>query len=315
MKITVLDAATLGSDTDFSPLEKMGELTLYPFTAPEQVTERGRDSEALLVNKLKLNESNLSGCRNLKLICVFATGYDNIDIAYCRSRGIAVCNVPGYSTDSVAQLTVAMVLSLYNHLGEYQDFVRSGRYSAGTAANCLVPVWHELAGKTWGIVGAGNIGRQVAAVAAALGCRVLVYRRSQDPDYETVDLDTLLTQSDVVSVHLPLTDATRNLISREKISIMKPGAVFINVARGAVTDETALAEALKEGKLGGLGIDVYSAEPMAKDHPFAGIKDNPNVILTPHTAWGSIEARNRCAAMVAENIAAFAKNEEHNRIC
>jgi glycerate dehydrogenase len=208
-----------------------------------------------------------------------------------------------------------MALSLSTHLGVYSQSVCSGEYSRGGKPNILSPVWHELAGKTWGIVGCGNIGRKVAVVAAALGCRVLVYRRSPDPDYENADLDTLLQESDVVTIHLPLNDQTRGIISREKIARMKKDAIVVNVARGAVTDEAALADAVEAQTIGGLGVDVYSVEPFPVDHPFSRIMDRDNVLLTPHCAWGSHEARNRCIREVAGNIRAFFAGENRNRCC
>lgn len=315
MKIALLDYKTLGPEIDLAPIENAGELTAYEMTGPEQLEERIRDAEVVIVNKIKLNRGNLAGAAQLKLICVTATGYDNIDIDYCTQRGIAVCNVPGYSTDSVAQLTIAAALALSTHLLTYRSHVHSGLYTRNGSPNMLAPVWQELAGKTWGIVGCGNIGRRVAAVAAALGCRVLVYRRSADPDYERTDLDTLLRQSDVVSIHLPLTDETRGILSREKLALMKKNAILVNVARGAITDEAALAEAIENEQLGGLAVDVYSAEPFGSEHPFQRIMDRPNVILTPHYAWGAKEARNRCVCMVAENICAFAAGERKNRCC
>lgn len=314
MKIVLLDYGSLGPEIDLSPLGQAGELTAYEKTAEDQLPERIREADVVITNKMKLNRCTLKDAAQLKLICVTATGYDNIDLPYCKERGIAVCNVPGYSTDSVAQLTLAMVLALSTHLVTYRGHVHSGFYSRSGSPNLLSPVWHELAGRTWGIVGCGNIGRKVAAVAAALGCRVLVYRRKADPDYETVDLDTLLRQSDVVSVHLPLNDETRGILSREKIALMKKDAILVNVARGAVADEAALADAIEAGSLGGLGVDVYSAEPLPETHPYHRIMDKPNVIFTPHCAWGAQEARNRCVRMVAENIHAFGRGERHNRV-
>ena len=315
MKIVLLDYATLGPEIDLTPLQDAGELIAYELTPMELLSERIREADVVLTNKMKLNRQTLAGAENLKLICVTATGYDNIDLPYCIERNIAVCNVPGYSTDSVAQLTLAMALSLSTHLNTYCQSVSSGEYSRGGKPNILAPVWHELAGKTWGIVGCGNIGRKVAAVAEALGCKVLVYRRAQDPDYETVDLDTLLQRSDVVSVHLPLNDATRGIISREKIALMKKNAILVNVARGAVTDEAALADAIEDGIIGGLAVDVYSVEPFPEDHPFNRIVDRSNVVLTPHCAWGALEARNRCVRIVAENIRDFADGKRTNRCC
>lgn len=314
MKIVVLDAATLGADVDLTPLTRQGVLTVYDNTAPEQIGERIGDTDVIVSNKIKLTEPVLKEAKNLKLICLAATGYDCVDTAYCASHGIGVCNVPGYSTQSVAQLTAAMVLELVNHLSEYRTYVHSGAYSRSGVANALSPVWHELYGKTWGIVGGGNIGRQVAKIADAFGCRVLICRRKSDPDYETSDLDTLCAESDIISLHVPLTGETRGMIGREQISRMKDGVILVNVARGAVTDEGALANAVKAGKIGGLGVDVYSAEPFGGDHPFSGILDFPNVCLTPHTAWGAIETRNRCMEMVAQNIAAFSMGQRKNRV-
>lgn len=315
MKIVLLDYKTLGPEIDLEPLRKAGDLVAYELTPMELLTERICDADVVITNKMKLNRQTLAGAQQLKLICVTATGYDNIDLAYCTEKGIAVCNVPGYSTDSVAQLTLAAVLALSTHLITYRNMAHSGYYTNCGAPNILSPVWHELAGKTWGIVGCGNIGRKVAQVAQAMGCRVLVYRRKPDPDFETVDLDTLLQQSDVVTVHLPLSDQTRGVLSREKIALMKETAIFVNVARGAVADEAALADAVEAGKLGGLAVDVYSVEPFPADHPYNRILGKANVILTPHCAWGSKEARNRCALITAENIQAFQRGEAQNRCC
>lgn len=315
MKIVLLDYKTLGPEIDLTPLQNAGELVAYEMTAPEQLAERICDADVVITNKMKLNRQTLAGAAQLKQICVTATGYDNVDLPYCMEKNIAVCNVPGYSTDSVAQLTLATALALSTHLVAYRNHVHSGFYSRNGSPNILSPVWHELAGRTWGIVGCGNIGRRVAAVAAALGCKVLVYRRKPDPDYETVDLDTLLQRSDVVSVHLPLNDETRGIISREKIALMKKDAILVNVARGAVADEAALAEAIEADAIGGLGVDVYSMEPFSADHPYNRIMDRENVIFTPHSAWGAVEARNRCVREVAENINAFFAGKLRNRCC
>lgn len=314
MRIVVLDAATLGADLDLSPLEAVGELTVYANTAPEEIPARIAGQEVIVSNKMKLGGENLKDARDLKLICLAATGYDCVDTAYCRAHGIGVCNVPGYSTHSVSQLALAMALALSTHLTAYRDCVHSGAYTRSGIANRLEPVWYELCGKTWGIVGGGNIGQEVAKIAAAMGCKVLMCRRKPDPNYETVDIDTLCARSDVLSVHVALNDETRGMISKERIGKMKPGAIFINVARGAVADEAALAEAVLEGKLGGLGIDVYTQEPFPEDHPYDRILHLPNVCLTPHMAWGAKEARDRCLAVVAENIRAFRQGERHNRV-
>lgn len=314
MEITVLDAATLGEDIDLSPLKALGNVTVWDNTSPEQIARRIEKTDVIVSNKVKLTEQVLKNAGNLKLICLAATGYDCVDTAYCAGNGIGVCNVPGYSTQSVAQLTAAMVLELTNHLSRYREYVRSGAYSRSGVANALTPVWHELYGKTWGIIGGGNIGRQVAKIAEAFGCRVLVCRRKPDETYETVDLNTLCAQSDIISIHVPLTDETRGMVGKEQFALMKRSAIVVNVARGAVTDEAALAEAVQTGQIGGLGVDVYSAEPFGEDHPFSSILELPNVCLTPHTAWGAIETRNRCIQMVAENISAFRAGQRRNRV-
>lgn len=314
MKIILLDTATLGYDVDLSPITSLGDAVIYENTAPEQISERLKDADVAVLNKLKLNSSNLGEAKKLRLICVAATGYDNIDTEYCRAHGIALCNVPGYSTDSVAQITLAMALSLVSHLNEYNKFVHSGDYTASGVANKLTPIYHELSSMTWGIVGGGAIGSRVARVADAMGCRVLICRRKPDDRYEQVDIDTLCERSDIISLHVPLTDETRGLISRERIALMKRGAILINVARGAVADEAALADAVESGQLGGLGVDVYSKEPFGTDHPFCRILGRNNVCLTPHMAWGSAESRARCVATMAENISRFFDGTPQNRI-
>ena len=312
MKITVLDSATLGEDLDLSPLSEVGETEIYQNTAPGEVAARIAQSDVVVINKIKLNEGNLSGAKNLKLICIAATGYDNIDVAYCKRAGIAVCNVVGYSTHSVAQITVATVLSLACHLPEHCETVKSGRYTESGVANSLVPVYHELAGKTWGIVGFGNIGRQVGRVAEAFGCRVIASRRSGGEG--CVSVEELCRESDVITIHTPLNDSTRGLISREMIALMKKDVIIVNAARGAVTDEKAIADAVKEGRIGAFGSDVFSAEPFGKDHPFYEIKALPNVCLTPHMAWGAYEARVRCLDEIIENIKTFQKGETRSRV-
>ena len=313
MKIAILDAATLGTDVDLSPLRRLGETAEYPTTAPEDITDRLRDADVAVVNKIKLNGTNLPGTA-VRLICVAATGYDNIDTEYCRANGIALCNVPGYSTDSVAQLTLSMVLSLATHLPEYTRYVADGSYSASGVANKLTPIYHEISSLTWGVVGGGGIGGKVAQIAEAFGCKVLMCRRKQDPRYETVPVDELCARCDIISLHVPLSDETRGMISADRIASMKDGVILVNVARGAVTDEEALTKAVESGKIGGLGVDVYSVEPFGKDHPFTRILDRDNVCLTPHMAWGSAEARNRVVAEMAKNAAAFYAGETRNRI-
>lgn len=314
MKISVLDAVTLGTDLDLSLFAKFGELKVYLSTAEDEFLSHVGDSEVLILNKLKVGRHNLPACKSVKLICITATGFDNVDLEYCREAGIAVCNVVGYSTQNVAQITVAMVLSLISRLNEYRRSTSDGTYSRGSSANILVPVYHEIFGKTWGIVGYGNIGKQVGRVAEALGCRVLVNKRTPIDNVECVDIDTLCRESDIITVHTPLNDGTRGLISRERIAAMKRDAILVNVARGAVVDEEALAEAVMNEKIGGIGIDVYSKEPFPEDHPYSALTKRDNVILTPHMAWGSYEARVRCCDEIALNIEAYLKGEKRCRL-
>ncbi len=314
MNITVLDKATIGDDLDLSPLGAFGELTVYEQTSPEELAERIRDAHILLLNKVRLDAQVLCCAKAVRLICVFATGYDNIDLSYAREHGIAVCNVPSYSTESVMLFTVSTALSLVTHLQEYRAFVASGSYTQNGTPNKLTPVYHEIHGITWGIVGGGHIGTRVGEVATALGARVLVHQRHPHPFYPTVDLETLCRTCDIISLHCPLTEATRGMLSRTMLSHMKRDAILVNEARGAVVDEQAVADAIQNGTLGGYGCDVYSAEPFPQDHPFFAIKDYPNVLLTPHAAWGAYEARERCIRIVADNIRAFLSNELLNRV-
>ncbi len=314
MKITFLDASTIGSDIDLSMFREEGELVVYQTTSQEEFTDHVGDSDVIIINKLKVGRDNLPACKNLKLICVAATGFDNIDTAYCKEAGIAVCNVVGYSTESVAQLTVSMVLSLICHLTEYNRSVADGTYSRGRVANILTPIYHEISGKTWGIVGYGNIGKKVGEIARVLGCRVIVHKRTPVEGESCVDMDTLCREADIITVHTPLNDGTRGLVSRERITMMKDDAILVNVARGAIVDEEALADAVLSGKFMGIGIDVYSKEPFPAEHPCAKIAGRDNVILTPHMAWGSQEARIRCCREMLLNIKAFKGGERRCRI-
>lgn len=314
LNICVLDAATLGEDLDLTPLSRVGQVRIFATTDPEEVAERLVDCDIVLINKIKLGASNLKWATRLKLICVAATGYDNIDVAYCRAHGIGVANVVGYSTNNVAQLTVAMALSLITHLPSYNRITADGSYTRGGVANCLTPAYHEIAGKTWGVAGYGNIGGAVGRIAEAMGCRVLAYKRTPVQGVECVDLETLCRESDILSIHLPLNDATRGIFDAAHVAMLKPGAIVINVARGAVTDEKALAEALESGRIGGLGVDVYSTEPFPVEHPFYRLRNRDNVCLTPHMAWGSIEARRRCLEEIVLNMEAFLRGERRNRL-
>lgn len=314
MKIAVLDIATMGDDLQFDAVRRLGEVVIYDITRQDEVIDRIFDAEVLILNKVKLNRDNLPYAKNLKLICITATGFDNVDLDYCKEHGIAVCNVAGYSTDSVVQLTVAMAFSLATNLLAFDGFVKSGDYTKSGIFNCLKPVFREISVLTWGVIGLGNIGKKVADIANTMGCRVLAYKRTPVESYSCVDLDTLCRESDIISVHVPLNDETRHLIDEEKLAIMKDGAILINVARGAVFDEAAVCRAVKEKKLGGLGVDVYSTEPMQADSPYQEVLGCENVIFTPHMAWGSIDARQRCINEVAMNIESFIGGGTRSRL-
>lgn len=315
MNIAVLDAKTLGDDISLDVFDRYGKVSIYQTTTPEEMPARLSDVEVIVLNKIRCNAETLKEASSLRLICVAATGYDNIDIPYCISRGIAVCNVVGYSTESVAQLTLSMVLSLATNLSDFRDYVADGRYTQSGVANALTPVFHELAGKTWGIYGYGNIGKKVARIADAIGCRILVTKRTKtDEAYPLVDLDTLCRESDILTVHTPLNEQTRNSLDRARIQSMKTDAILVNVARGAVLDEAAVKDAILIHRLGGFGCDVYTQEPFPVSHPYTEIKTHPRVLLTPHMAWGSHEARARCVNEIAANISAFIKGELRNRV-
>lgn len=314
MKITVLDANTLGSDLDLFRISSVGDLTIYGSTEPFEVEERIKESDVVILNKIKLNEKNLANAKKLKLICVTATGYDNIDVAYCITHGIQVSNIVGYSTNSVAQVTVATILELATHIKEYNQYVRSGDYTKNGVANRVSPVFHELAGKTWGIIGLGNIGKKVATIATAFGCRVIAYKRTPTDEYECCDLKTLCKTADIISIHTPLSDSTRNLIGKDELDLMKNSVILYNAARGAVTDEEAVADAILSGKIGAFGCDVYSVEPFPEAHPFQKIASLDNVCLTPHMAWASFEARDLCIDEVILNIKAFKNGTPRNSV-
>ena len=314
MRIVFLDAATIGEDLTYESFCELGEVVVYQTTSEDEFENHIQGADVVVINKLRLNATNLPKAPSVKLICLAATGFDNVDLEYCRKAGIGVCNVVGYSTQSVAQLTLSMALSLYTNLTQFTDFVRSGEYTRVGLANKLTPVYHEIAGKTWGIVGYGNIGKQVARVAETMGCKILVYKRTPIEGVECVALDTICQKSDILSLHVPLNKQTKNLLDKKHIAMLKKGAVVINVARGAVADEGALAKAVLEEHIGGLGIDVYSKEPFDSNHPFNKIKHLPNVLLTPHMAWGGYETRVRLLTEIKENILSFYNGKKRCRV-
>lgn len=314
MKIGILDAGTLGEDLSLDIFTSTWPCDIFKKTGNEELCERIAPYDAVIVNKIRLTEEVLSSAPKLKLICVAATGYDNIDVGYCKTHNIAVCNVKGYSSHSVAQLTVSAVLSMAMHLTEYTEYVRSGEYSKSGVANRLTPTYHELSGKTWGIIGYGNIGREVSGIAEAFGCRVVYTRKTPDHTPACLSLDELLRTSDIVTIHVPLTPDTRGLIGAHEFSVMKSDAILFNAARGAVIDEEAAAQTIENNGIGAFGTDVYSEEPFSEDHPLYRVRDRHNVLLTPHMAWGAYEARVRCLSEMVENIKAFESGKIRNRV-
>lgn len=314
MLIKILDRNAMGEDTPFTPLYELGEVEIFGSTEPHELSERISDADVIILNKVKITKDALAAAKNLRLICTFATGYDNIDVSACKEAGIAVCNVPAYSTDSVALMTVATVLALRTHLFEYTDYVNSGEYTRSGIANKLTPVYHEIAGAKWGIIGYGNIGKAVGAAARALGAEVMYYQRTKVADSEYADVDKICSECDVITLHCPLNGDSRNLIDKRRISLMKQGVILVNEARGAVLSESDVADAVISGKIGGFGCDVYSVEPFGGAHPYTKLLGMKNVILTPHSAWGSYEARVRCVDIICGNIKAFIGGEIKNRV-
>ena len=317
MKIVMLDRNSLGMDMDVSIFERLGEFEAHDVADRESCKKWIRDANVVIFNKSRLDEDMLKDAPNVKLLCVTATGFDNIDLEYAKKRNIAVTNVRNYSTPAVAQHTFALAMYILEKIAYYDNYVKSGAYSNQLGFSNFDEKYNELEGKIWGIVGLGNIGKKVASIAEAFGCKVIFYSASGNNDskeYERVDLDTLLHKSDILSLHCPLTDRTRNLINKDTLKKMKPTAILVNVARGPVVNDEDLYEALEAGVIAGAGLDVLGVEPMEKTNPLGKIKDSRKLLITPHMAWASVEARTRCLEEVYKNIEAFTKSEARNRV-
>lgn len=315
MKLVVLERDSVGTDVDVNCFEEFGEVTYYGNTVAETVAERVKDAEVIISNKAPMNEKTLKDAANVKLICLFATGYDNVDLAYCKNRGIKVANVVNYCSPAVAQHTLLLALALTEKLFFYDEYVKSGAYGAQDRFSNFDRPFTELSGKTWGIVGMGSIGHKVASLAEAFGCKVIFYSasgKSTCTEYERVEFDTLLRESDILSLHCPLSDRTRGLFDREAFSRMKKTAVLINVARGPVVNTQDLYDALVEEQIAGAGLDVLEKEPIAEDNPLGQIKDSTKLIITPHMSWASLEARTRLVGEVMKNIRSFLDGENRN---
>ena len=304
MKIVFLDAATMGS-TPLTSIEELGEFERYDNSTPEEARERVRDADVVLLNKIIVDKAFLDAAPKLKLVCEAGTGMNNIDAALCRERGVVVRNVAGYSTDAVAQHTWMLILSLAGKVFYYNSYVKDGRYSAGNLHTDPSNPFTELTGRTIGIVGMGAIGKKVASIAEAFGMRVVYYSTSGTShcrDYPSVPLDTLLRESDVVSIHAPYNERTAGLIDFEGMCKMKPTAFLVNTSRGGIAVEADLARAVEEGRIAGIGIDVYETEPLPSDSPLLLNSHPERIILTPHVAWTSEETRQRLADEMAGNI-------------
>ncbi len=308
MKIVFLDADTLGTDIDYTSFEKLGELVKYGFSTKSQIPERVRDADVLVLNKVEVSEETIGSAKKLKLVCVTATGTNNLDKEYLKKRGIAWRNVAGYSTENVAQHTFALLFYLYEKLAYYDNYVKKEKYVDDKVFSHFGMVYNELSGKTWGIIGLGAIGKRVAEIARCFGCRVIYYSSSgmhTEPGYEKRDLNSLLEESDIVSVHAPLNEKTFHLLGAEQFKRMKKTAVFLNVGRGPIVVEKDLAEALKKGEIAAAGLDVLSEEPMRADNPLKEIKDSTKLLITPHIAWASVEARKRLMEIICQQIKEF----------
>ena len=314
MKIVILDAQTVSkNDVDLNVFSKYGELVIHQLTSPADTAERIRDADIVICNKTVLGKNEIKDAQKLKFITLFATGYNNIDVEYCRERGIVVSNAASYSTDAVAQHTFALILEHFSNVGKYATFVENGGWMDTPSFSPFVFPTDEIAGKTLGIFGLGSIGKAVADIALAFKMNVIAHSRTPKNyrDVRDVSFDELLENSDIISLHSPLNDSTKKVFNETAFNKMKDGAYFVNTERGAVTDEYALARALESGKLSGAAIDVLTNEPMQKDCP---IFNAPNVTITPHVAWAPLTTRKRLIDILCGNIEAFIEGNPINKV-
>ncbi|WP_353722287.1 D-2-hydroxyacid dehydrogenase [Dyadobacter sp. 676] len=312
MNIVILDGYTLNpGDQDWAPIRKLGNVTIYDRSAKEEIVGRAHDAEILLVNKVVLSAETLAQLTKVKYIGVMATGFNNIDIEAARKQGITVTNVKAYGPASVAQQTFALLLAIVNRVETHSQSVFAGDWVASPDFCYWKTPLNELAGKTMGLIGLGDIGSQVAKIALAFGMSVIAHRKHPVPmdNIEMVSLDAIFTQSDVISLHCPLTEETREIINRESLSKMKAGAIILNTGRGPLIHEADLADALRNGTIAAAGLDVLSVEPPKPDNPLLSA---PNCVITPHVAWATFEARRRLLQMVAGNLESFQKGAPQN---
>ena len=310
MKIVFLDRKTIGEDIDITKFEKFGEVITYDFSTPDEVPERVEDADIIILNKVRIDEPAIGNAKKLKLVCVTATGTNNLDKEYLDKRGIAWRNVAGYSTEAVAQHTFAMLFYLFEHLSYYDEYVKSEKYVGDRLFTHFDMHFNELRGKTYGIIGLGNIGKRVADIAKCFGCNVIYYSTSGKnhcDEYKEVDFDTLLSTSDIISIHAPLTAETEGLINADALKKMKHTAILVNVGRGPIVVEKDLADALNKNCIAGAGLDVLSVEPMDANNPLKNIKDSNKLLITPHIAWAAVEARTRLLDIIFGQIEEFLK--------
>lgn len=308
MKIVFLDRSTIGEDIDLSSFYALGEVVEYGFTSVDEASARVTDADILVINKVPINETTIGNAKNLKLVCVTATGTNNLDKEYLDKRGIAWRNVAGYSTESVAQHTFAMLFYLLEKLSYYDNYVKSGKYINDTLFTHFDQKFNQVSGMTWGIIGLGAIGRKVADIANAFGAKVIYYSASDSPKqegYTKVDFDTLLSTSDIISIHAPLNNYTEGLINKAAFSKMKPSTILINVGRGPIIVEEDLKEALNNNIIAAAGLDVLAIEPMSDSTPLLQVKDKSKLLITPHIGWASIEARTNLMNIIVSQIKEF----------
>lgn len=308
MKIVFLDAKTIGEDIDLSGYEALGEVVKYDFSTPQEASERVADADVVILNKVPVNKQSIGTAKKLKLVCVTATGTNNLDKEYLDKRGIAWRNVAGYSTECVTQHTFAMLFYLLEHLPYYDEYVKSEKYVGDRMFTHFDRKFSEIDGKTWGIIGLGAIGRRVAEIAKLFGCKVVYYSttgKNNQPGYQRVELDELLETSDIVSVHAPLTPETEGLMDKTAFAKMKQSAIFLNLGRGPIVSEQDLADALNAGEIRGAALDVLSVEPMQPENPLREIKDSDRLLITPHIAWASVEARKRLMETILGQVKEF----------
>lgn len=305
MKIVFLDAGTMGTSS-LAPIERLGELTAWPNSTPDEAVRRVGDCDVLIVNKIKVNDRLLEAAPKLRLVCEAGTGINNIDVEACSRHGVMVRNVAGYSTDSVVQETFMHILNLLGNGAYFDNVVKSGAYSRSGLFTDYSRPFIEMAGKTLGIIGLGAIGAKVAKIGVAFGMKVIYYSTSgtsHNTEYPSVPLERLMRESDVISVHAPYNERTAGLVGEKELRMMKPKSIIVNMGRGGIVVEEALAKVIDEGVIGGAGLDVYSTEPIPADHPLLRTRHPERLSLTPHVAWASIEARERLIQSIADNIA------------